>query len=583
MKSLEILISTMHQNQLNIAETVQIQTDTLLINQTDTPMNLDRSIWENRVRMRSFSERGISRSRNRALDFSEGEICHIADDDFQCHTDYKKRILQAYKENPNADIIVFPVLNLDKERDKVFSKSRKQVGFLRSMKVTSSEITFNRKRVLESGVRFRENFGVGSGKFTLGEENIFLFECLRQGLKIMYVPDKIGLTGTRESTWYTGLNEHYLYSRGASFAAMSERYAWLMILQYAARKHKQYKKNMSFFKAHHLMRKGMQEYLTDCEEAMSMKKRILVTGGAGLIGSNLAKRLLEEGHEVTVMDNFYSSAETNLEELKSYEAFHFVHHDVTQPFFEDVDEIYHLACPASPIYYQKDPVYTIKTAFYGSLNALENAKQKGAKVLLASTSEIYGDPLEHPQKETYWGNVHPNGPRSCYDEGKRSAETLFSDYHREYHVDTRIARIFNTYGEGMHQNDGRVVSNFVMQALRAEPITVYGDGEQTRSFCYVSDTVDGLIRLMQHEGHALPVNVGNPHEVTIRELAESIAEKVDKGSGIVFKLLPTDDPVRRCPDIAKAKSLLGWEPKVSFDEGMDQTIAYFKMQIQEKL
>ena len=261
MKSLEILISTMHQNQLNIAETVQIQTNALLINQTDTPMNLDRPIRENRVRMRSFSERGISRSRNRALDFSEGEICHIADDDFQCHADYKERILQAYQENHDADIIVFSVPNLEKERDKVFSKRRKQVGFLRSMKVTSSEITFNREKVLESGVRFREDFGVGSGKYTLGEENIFLFECLRQGLKIVYVPDEIGVAGTRESTWYAGLNEHYLYSRGASFAAMSERYARLMILQYAARKHKQYKKNMSFFKAHRLMCKGRMEYL----------------------------------------------------------------------------------------------------------------------------------------------------------------------------------------------------------------------------------------------------------------------------------------------------------------------------------
>ena len=261
MKSLEILIATMHQNQLNIAETIRIQTDALLINQTDTPMNLDRSIQEKWVRMRSFSERGISRSRNRALDFSKGEICHIADDDFQCHTDYKKRILQAYQENLDADIIVFRVPNLDNERDKVFSKSRKQVGFLRSMKVTSTEITFNRQRVLDSGVRFRENFGVGSGKFTLGEENIFLFECLKQGLKIVYVPDEIGITGTRESTWYVGLNEDYLYSRGASFAAMSERYAWLMILQYAVRKHKQYRRNMKFIKAYRLMRDGRLEYL----------------------------------------------------------------------------------------------------------------------------------------------------------------------------------------------------------------------------------------------------------------------------------------------------------------------------------
>jgi UDP-glucuronate decarboxylase len=333
---------------------------------------------------------------------------------------------------------------------------------------------------------------------------------------------------------------------------------------------------MTFVEAYRLMRQGMSDYLTADKEEKTVKKKILVTGGAGLIGSNLAKRLLDEGNEVIVMDNFYSSSEANLDKLKDYEAFRFVHHDVTQPFSEDVDEIYHLACPASPIYYQKDPVYTIKTAFYGSLNALENAKSKGARVLLASTSEVYGNPQEHPQKETYWGNVHPNGPRSCYDEGKRSAETLFSDYHREYKVDTRIARIFNTYGEGMHQNDGRVVSNFVMQAIKGQPITIYGRGDQTRSFCYVSDTVDGLIRLMGHEGHALPVNVGNPYEITIRDLAKTVVAKVESESDIAFKPLPVDDPVRRCPDIGKAKDLLGWEPKVSFDEGMEKTIAYFK-------
>lgn len=306
------------------------------------------------------------------------------------------------------------------------------------------------------------------------------------------------------------------------------------------------------------------------------RKRILVTGGAGFIGSNLVGRLLREGNEVIVMDNLYSSKKSNMEEFANDNHFEFLRHDLTFPFTIEVDEIYHLACPASPIYYQKDPVYTIKTSFYGALNVLENAKRTGARVLLASTSEIYGNPEVHPQKEEYWGNVNPNGTRSCYDEGKRAAETLFCDYHREYGVDIRIARIFNTYGPLMGINDGRVISNFIMQALKGMPLTLYGDGGQTRSFCYVSDLVEGLMLLMGHEPYPGPVNLGNPEEITIRKLAEAIRDKTGNTRDFMEMPLPTDDPVRRRPDIGKAMEHLGWQPKVSFDDGLKKTISYFR-------
>lgn len=308
------------------------------------------------------------------------------------------------------------------------------------------------------------------------------------------------------------------------------------------------------------------------------RKRILVTGGAGLIGSNLVKELLKQEDEVIVMDNLYSSNKSNLKECFGRWNFEFIRQDVNLPFNIEVDEIYHLACPASPIYYQKDPVYTIKTSFYGALNVLENAKRTGARVLLASTSEVYGDPLIHPQKESYWGNVNPTGPRSCYDEGKRASETLFSDYHREYDVDIRIARIFNTYGPGMSQNDGRVISNFVMQALKGYPLTIYGDGSQTRSFCYVDDMILGLMKLMELDSYLGPINLGNPDETSIKDIAIIIAELTGNKSGLQSMPLPTNDPLRRKPDISLAKMNLKWEPEIRLEEGMKQTIEYFKGQ-----
>jgi len=305
-------------------------------------------------------------------------------------------------------------------------------------------------------------------------------------------------------------------------------------------------------------------------------KRILVTGGVGFIGSNLVEKLLADKNEVIVMDNMYSSDKINMKGFLNHENFEFVRHDVTFPFNIEVDEIYHLACPASPIYYQKDPVYTIKTSFYGALNVLENAKRTGAKVLLASTSEVYGNPVIHPQNEQYWGNVNPNGPRSCYDEGKRAAETLFCDYYREYGVSIRIARIFNTFGPKMGINDGRVVSNFIMQALSGEPITLYGGGEQTRSFCFVSDIVEALQRLMARDVFDGPVNMGNPVEISIRGLAEIIREKTGCVCEFVEMPLPTDDPLRRRPDIGKAIKCLGWQPEVDLTEGIERTIDYFR-------
>lgn len=312
----------------------------------------------------------------------------------------------------------------------------------------------------------------------------------------------------------------------------------------------------------------MNNYLT---------KRILVTGGAGFIGSHLCERLLSEGHEVLCVDNFYTGRRANIAHLLSNPNFELMRHDITFPLYVEVDEIYHLACPASPVHYQFDPVQTIKTAVHGSINILGLAKRTKAKILLASTSEVYGDPTVHPQPESYWGNVNPIGPRACYDEGKRCAETLFFDYHRQHRVRIKIARIFNTYGPRMHPNDGRVVSNFIIQALKGEDITVYGDGSQTRSFCYVDDMVDGLIKLMYSEDNFTgPVNLGNPVEISILRLAEKVIELTGSRSKIVFKSLPDDDPKRRQPDITLAKQKLNWEPFTSLNEGLTKTINYFK-------
>lgn len=304
-------------------------------------------------------------------------------------------------------------------------------------------------------------------------------------------------------------------------------------------------------------------------------KNILVTGGAGFIGTHLCKRLLAEGHCVICMDNLFTSQKHSIRHLLAHENFEFIRHDVIQPFQAEVDEIYHLACPASPPHYQHNPIQTIETSYKGTLNALTLARRLGAKLLFTSTSEVYGDPLESPQKETYWGHVNPIGLRSCYDEGKRIAETLCTEYRRKYNVDVKLVRIFNTYGPGMHPYDGRVVSNFIVQALSGQNITIYGDGSQTRSFCYVSDLVDGLVRMMQ-SSESGPINLGNPNEMTIRELASAIVEKTQSESQIVYTRLPADDPKKRCPDIALAVETLDWSPSVSLDEGLDKTISYFK-------
>ena len=308
-----------------------------------------------------------------------------------------------------------------------------------------------------------------------------------------------------------------------------------------------------------------------------VNRRIMVTGGAGFIGSHLTERLLEQGHEVLVVDNFYSGLRANLEHLLGHPRFELMRHDVTFPVYVEVDEIYHLACPASPIYYQRDPVQTTKTSVHGSINILGLAKRTGAKILLASTSEVYGDPSVHPQNEGYWGNVNPIGPRSCYDEGKRCAETLFFDYRRQHDLPVKVARIFNTYGPRMRPDDGRVVSNFIVQALGAAPLTVYGDGSQTRSFCYVDDLVDGLIRLMgtPHEVTG-PINIGNPTEFTMLELAESILSHTGSLSEVHFRPLPQDDPVRRRPDITLARETLGWVPSTELQAGLARTVEYFR-------
>ena len=306
------------------------------------------------------------------------------------------------------------------------------------------------------------------------------------------------------------------------------------------------------------------------------RKRILVTGGAGFVGSHLCDALLAAGHEVLCADNFFTGNKANIESLLAHPYFELLRHDVTFPLYVEVDEIYNLACPASPIHYQHDPVQTLKTSVHGAINMLGLAKRLKARILQASTSEVYGDPNVHPQPEEYWGNVNPIGPRSCYDEGKRCAETLFFDYHRQFRLQIKVARIFNTYGPRMHPNDGRVVSNFIVQALRGDPITIYGDGKQTRSFCFVSDLVEGLRRLMDSPEEVTgPINLGNPGEFTMIELAEAVIRLTGSASTMVFRPAPVDDPRQRQPDITKARGKLGWEPTIPLEQGLVHTIAYF--------
>jgi UDP-glucuronate decarboxylase len=312
------------------------------------------------------------------------------------------------------------------------------------------------------------------------------------------------------------------------------------------------------------------------------KSRIIVTGGAGFLGSHLCERLLWAGNEVLCVDNLRTGSLDNIAQLQESPRFAFLRHDVCQPLNVEADEIYNLACPASPVHYQSDPIQTLRTSVHGAFNLLELAQRTGARILQASTSEVYGDPHVHPQPESYWGHVNPVGLRACYDEGKRCAETLFADYRRQRGVKTRIARIFNTYGPRMQPDDGRVVSNFIVQALRGEPLTVYGDGAQTRSFCYVSDLVEALIRLMAANDIAAPVNIGNPQECTVLELADVIVQMTGSRSTIVFKPLPQDDPIRRCPDIAAAKRLLRWQPRVALREGLQRTIACFERRIGDR-
>lgn len=305
-------------------------------------------------------------------------------------------------------------------------------------------------------------------------------------------------------------------------------------------------------------------------------KRILVTGGAGFLGSHLCKKLLDEGNEVICVDNFYTGNKTNILPLLSNPYFEVIRHDITFPLYLEVDEIYNLACPASPIHYQNDPVQTTKTSVHGAINMLGLAKRLGIKILQASTSEVYGDPDVHPQKENYWGNVNPIGIRSCYDEGKRAAETLFFDYWRQHKLEIKVMRIFNTYGPNMHPNDGRVVSNFIVQALKNIDITIYGDGQQTRSFCYVDDLLEGMVRFMKTSSDITgPINIGNPNEFTILELANKVIELTNSKSKITFKPLPKDDPLQRKPDITLAKDQLNWIPKVQLEEGLLKTIEYF--------
>jgi len=309
------------------------------------------------------------------------------------------------------------------------------------------------------------------------------------------------------------------------------------------------------------------------------KQRILVTGGAGFLGSHLCERLLEDGHEVICLDNFFTGRRENVAHLINEPNFELLRHDVIEPVLVEVDQIYNLACPASPIHYQYNPVKTVKTSVMGTINMLGLAKRVRARILQASTSEVYGNPQVHPQTEDYWGHVNPIGVRSCYDEGKRLAETLMMDYHRQNQVDTRIARIFNTYGPRMLENDGRVVSNFIVQALRGEEITIYGSGNQTRSFCYVSDLIEGLVRLMNVEGVHDPINLGNPHEFTIKELADEVARACNVSTKIKYLQLPADDPEQRRPDTTRAENILGWSPGIQLSEGLQPTIAYFAQRL----
>lgn len=306
------------------------------------------------------------------------------------------------------------------------------------------------------------------------------------------------------------------------------------------------------------------------------RRSILVTGGAGFLGSHLCDKLVEAGNEVICVDNFFTGSRRNIEHLIGHPRFEPIRHDVTFPLYVEVDEIYNFACPASPVHYQHDPVQTTKTSVHGAINVLGLAKRLGARVLQASTSEVYGDPAMHPQVESYWGNVNPIGVRACYDEGKRCAETLFFDYHRQHRVPIKVMRIFNTYGPRMHPNDGRVVSNFIVQALTGANITLYGEGQQTRSFCYVDDLIEGAMRFMASEPSNIgPLNIGNPHEITIRSLAERILRITGSQSRLVFQPLPSDDPTQRCPDIARARHALDWEPRVELDDGLGRTIDYF--------
>jgi UDP-glucuronate decarboxylase len=305
--------------------------------------------------------------------------------------------------------------------------------------------------------------------------------------------------------------------------------------------------------------------------------RILVTGGAGFLGSHLCDRLIKDGAEVLCADNFFTGSKQNIAHLLNHRYFELIRHDVTFPLYVEVDQIYNLACPASPVHYQHDPVQTTKTSVHGAINMLGLAKRVKARILQASTSEVYGDPVEHPQSEAYWGNVNPIGPRSCYDEGKRCAETLFFDYYRQFKLDIKVVRIFNTFGPRMHPNDGRVVSNFIVQALKGEDISIYGTGQQTRSFCYVDDLIEGFVRMMQSERDFTgPVNMGNPCEFTMLELAEKVIKLVGSKSKLLFMPLPVDDPKQRQPDISLAKEKLAWEPKVSIEDGLKETIQYFR-------
>jgi UDP-glucuronate decarboxylase len=317
---------------------------------------------------------------------------------------------------------------------------------------------------------------------------------------------------------------------------------------------------------------------------MSMtKKRVLVTGGAGFLGSHLCERLIADGHDVLCVDNYFTGRKDNISHLLSDSNFEALRHDICFPLYVEVDEIYNLACPASPIHYQFDPVQTTKTSVIGAINMLGLAKRVKAKVFQASTSEVYGDPTVHPQTEDYRGNVNPIGPRACYDEGKRCAETLFFDYHRQHKTRIKVVRIFNTYGPRMHPRDGRVVSNFIVQALRGEDITVYGDGSQTRAFCYVDDLIEGWVRLMNTGDDVTgPINIGNPMEIPVRELAERVIRQIGSRSKLVFRPLPVDDPLQRCPNITQAKAVLGWEPKVALEVGLEKTIAYFDKLLTER-